>query len=121
MIFVWVLSVVLAVIILAVTVTYNQFIKLQNLIKEAWSGIDVQLKRRHDLIPQLVEAVRAYAGHEKNLFENVTKTRSSAIAAGSSDEKTGAENALSGGLRKLFAVAEAYPQLKASENYLRSE
>jgi LemA protein len=104
-------------VIVAITI-YNRFVRLRNLATEAWSGIDIQLKRRHDLIPNLLETVRAYAGHERSLFENVSKIRVSAAGAGNIAEKAGAENALSGQLRKLLAVAEAYPQLKASENYL---
>ncbi len=85
---------------------------------EAWADIDVQLKRRHNLIPNLVETVKAYAKHERELFENVTKARTAAMKAGGIAEKARAENALSETLKSLFAVVENYPELKASENFL---
>jgi LemA protein len=97
--------------------TYNGFIILKTRIQEALSGIDVQLKRRTDLIPNLVETVKGYAKHEKSVFENVTKARSALIQAGSLREKAEADNQLSGALKSLFAVAEAYPQLQASNNF----
>lgn len=100
--------------------TYNRVITLKNRAKEAWADIDVQRRRRYDLIPNLVEAVKGYAAHEKHVFENVTKARSQAIAAGQSGDpkKVGeAENFLSSTLKTLFAVAENYPQLRASENF----
>lgn len=86
-------------------------------VKEAWSGIDVQLKRRTDLIPNLVETVKGYAKHEKELFENVTKARSALLKAGSPHEAERANNMLTDSLKSLFAVAENYPQLKANENF----
>ena len=101
--------------------TYNRFVVLRNRAKEAWSDIDVQLKRRYDLITNLVEAVKGYAGHEKTVFENVTKARAQAMAAEQSGDpkKVGqAENFLSNTLKTLFAVSENYPQLRASENFL---
>jgi len=97
--------------------TYNGFIILKTRIQEALSGIDVQLKRRTDLIPNLVETVKGYAKHEKSVFENVTKARSALIQAGSLREKAEADNQLSGALKSLFAVAEAYPQLQSSSNF----
>lgn len=97
--------------------TYNSFITLKARIDEALSGIDVQLKRRSDLIPNLVETVKGYAKHEKEVFENVTKARSSLMSAGSLMEKAEANNQLTAALKSLFAVAEAYPQLQASENF----
>jgi len=97
--------------------TYNGFIVLRTRIQEALSGIDVQLKRRADLIPNLVETVKGYAKHEKEIFENVTKARASMISAGSLEEKAQANNQLSGALKSLFAVAEAYPDLKANANF----
>lgn len=97
---------------------YNGFVRLVNRTKEAWSDIDVQLKRRYDLIPNLVEAVKGYATHEKEAFENVTKARTAAMQAGSVEEHAHAENMLSGALKSLFAVAEAYPDLKANQNFL---
>lgn len=97
--------------------TYNGFIVLRTRIKEALSGIDVQLKRRADLIPNLVETVKGYAKHEKSVFENVTKARSALVKAESPHEKAVANNMLSDALKTLFAVAEAYPQLQASTNF----
>ncbi len=96
---------------------YNGFILLRTRIQEALSGIDVQLKRRADLIPNLVETVKGYAKHEKAVFENVTKARASMMNAGSLQEKAEANNQLSGALKSLFAVAEAYPDLKANTNF----
>lgn len=98
--------------------SYNSFMRLVNRGKEAWADIDVQLKRRYDLIPNLVQTVKAYALHEAQAFENVTKARSAAIGARSINEKGEAENMLSGALKNLFAVAEAYPDLKANQNFL---
>lgn len=97
--------------------TYNGFIVLKTRIKEALSGIDVQLKRRADLIPNLVETVKGYAKHEKSVFAEVTKARSALMKAGSPQEKAEANNMLTGALKSLFAVAEAYPELKASDNF----
>lgn len=97
--------------------TYNSLITLQERIKEALSSIEVQLKRRTDLIPNLLETVKGYAQHEKEVFENVTKARSSLMKADGIREKADAENMLTGALKSLFAVAEAYPDLKASENF----
>lgn len=96
---------------------YNGFVILRTRIQEALSGIDVQLKRRADLIPNLVETVKGYAKHEKEVFENVTKARSSMMSAGTLTEKADANNQLSGALKSLFAVAEAYPELKANTNF----
>ena len=99
--------------------TYNGLVQLRNMVKEAWAQIDVQLKRRHDLIPNLVETVKGYAGHERGTLEAVVKARQQAIAAsGNVAEAVKAENALSQTLRSLFAVAEAYPDLKANQNFL---
>ena len=96
---------------------YNGFVILKTRIKEALSGIDVQLKRRSDLIPNLVETVKGYAKHEKSVFENVTKARSALINAETPKEKAEANNQLSSALKSIFAVAEAYPQLRANENF----
>lgn len=98
--------------------TYNGFVRLVNRAKEAWSDIDVQLKRRYDLIPNLVETVKSYAKHEREAFESVTKARSAAMGAEGAADKAAAENMLTGALKSLFAVAEAYPDLKANENFL---
>ena len=106
--------VVLAVLVFGV---YNSLITARNRVKESWSGIDVQLKRRTDLIPNLVETVKGYAAHEKDVFENVTKARSAMMSAGSAKEAGDANNMLTGALKSLFAVAEAYPELKASDNF----
>jgi LemA protein len=97
--------------------TYNALVILKTRIKEAFSGIDVQLKRRADLIPNLVETVKGYAKHEKEVFENVTKARSALMKAETPKEKAQADNMLTGALKSLFAVAEAYPQLQASQNF----
>lgn len=99
--------------------TYNRLVRGRNLVEEAWSGIDVQLKRRHDLIPNLVETVKGYATHEKQIFEDVARMRSASISASGVAEKATAENGLTGALRQLFAVAEAYPDLKANQNFLQ--
>lgn len=96
---------------------YNGFIILRTRIQEALSGIDVQLKRRADLIPNLVETVKGYAKHEKEVYENVTKARSAMMGAGNLQEKAQANDMLSGALKSLFAVAEAYPELKANTNF----
>lgn len=114
----WIVLGVLVVIALWVVVTFNGFIAMVNRAKEAWSDIEVQMKRRYDLIPNLVETVKAYAVHERTAFENVTKARSEAMQAGSVGEHAQAENMLTGALKSLFAVAEAYPDLKANTNFL---
>ncbi|MBI3573892.1 LemA family protein [Candidatus Kaiserbacteria bacterium] len=107
-----------ALIIIWLVASYNGFVRLVNRSKEAWADIDVQLKRRYDLIPNLVETVKGYAAHEKDAFENVTKARSAAMGATGAPAKAKAENALAGTLKTLFAVAEAYPDLKANQNFL---
>ena len=98
---------------------YNSLIKGRNRVDEAWSDIDVQLKRRYDLIPNLVETVKAYAKHESETFQKVTEARMAAMKAQGMEEKGKAENILSGTLKSLFAVAENYPDLKASTNFLQ--
>lgn len=98
---------------------YNGFVTLKAQIEEAWSQIDVQLKRRLDLIPNLVSSVKGYAKHEKSVFENVTKARASLMSADSPEGKAKANDQLTGALKSLFAVAEAYPQLRANENFLQ--
>ncbi|MDB5225044.1 MAG: LemA family protein LemA protein [Candidatus Adlerbacteria bacterium] len=110
---------VLAVLVLWAIFSYNRFVSLVQRVKEAWADIDVQLKRRYDLIPNLVETVKGYATHEREAFENVTAARASAMNAGTSPAQKGeAENMLSGALKTLFAVAEAYPDLKANQNFM---
>ena len=108
--------VVVAIWLIAV---YNGLIKLKNQVDEGWSDIDVQLKRRHDLIPNLVETVKGYAKHERELFENVTKARTAAMSAKAPAEMAKSENMLTGALKSLFAVAENYPDLKANQNFLK--
>jgi LemA protein len=98
--------------------TYNSLVTRKTRVDESWAGIDVQLKRRSSLIPNLVETVKGYASHEKDVFEKVTAARSALMQAGSPGEKAQADNALSGTLKSLFAVSEAYPELKANENFL---
>src|SRR6202041_2445725 len=114
-----VLGVLAVVVLLGVflIVMYNSLVQLRVRSESAWSDIDVQLKRRHDLIPNLVETVKGYATHEKGTFENIAKFRSQAMQATSPEDKAVAENQLSGALKSLFAVAENYPELKASEEF----
>lgn len=114
----YVIIVFAVLIILWIVGAFNSFIRLRNRTDEAWSDIDVQLKRRHDLIPNLIETVKGYAAHEKGLFEKVTEARTKAISAQGIEEKGKAENILSGTLKTLFAVAENYPDLKANTNFL---
>lgn len=113
-----ILIVAVAVLILWIVGIFNALIKLRNRTKEAWSDIDVQLKRRYNLIPNLVETVKGYASHEKGVFENVSEARSRAMGAQSPKEKGAAENMLSSTLKTLFAVSESYPELKASANFV---
>lgn len=113
-----IVGVIVFLLIAVVAGMYNSLVRLKNRAKEAWSDIDVQLKRRHDLIPNLVETVKVYASHEKEVFEKVTEARTNAINAKSPKEQGEAENMLSGTLKSLFAVAENYPDLKASQNFL---
>jgi LemA protein len=105
------------VIVLWAIVTYNAMITLRNRIANAWSQIDVQLRRRYDLIPNLVETVKGYAAHERQTFEEVTKARQAGIDASTVQDQAAAENMITQALRRLFAVAEAYPQLRATENF----
>jgi LemA protein len=109
---------VITTFILWFVITYNQFIRWRNLMKEGWSGVDVQLKRRRDLIPNLIETVKGYSAHEKELFENTARLRSEAATAGDLRTASVVENGLTQSIRSLFAVAEAYPDLKASQNFL---
>lgn len=118
-----VLLVIVAIIVIALlwgVATYNGFVRLRNLVQESWRQIDVELHRRHDLIPNLVESVKGYAAHERAVFDEVTQAR--AAAAGSSTgpaDQAAKENQLTAALGRLFAVAEAYPQLRASENFMQ--
>ena len=109
---------VVVVVILWVIGAFNGLVTLKNRAKEAWADIDVQLKRRYDLIPNLVETVKGYATHERELFEKVTQARANAMNAQGLQAKGDAENMLSGTLKSLFAVSENYPELKASQNFL---
>jgi LemA protein len=113
-----ILIIIIAVLALWAVAVYNGLIKLKNRVDEAWSDIDVQLKRRYDLIPNLINTVKGYASHEKELFEKVTLARTQAMGAQNPADKEKAENMLSGTLKSLFAVAEAYPDLKANQNFL---
>lgn len=117
MIFIWI---IIAIIIIAIFL-YNSLIRSRTRVDEAWSDIEVQLKRRYDLIPNLIETVKGYATHEASVFENVTKARSQAMQAGSLEERLKDENQLSGALKSLFAVAENYPDLKANTNFLQMQ
>jgi LemA protein len=114
----WIVVGVVVLIVLFLIFTYNRLVKLRNRIEAAWSQIDVQLKRRYDLIPNLVESVKGYAAHERETFEAVVRARQQAQQAQGVEEQAQAENMLTGALRQLFAVAEAYPQLQANQNFL---
>lgn len=113
----WIITGVVVVIVFILIVMYNRFIVLRNRIDNAWAQIDVQLKRRYDLIPNLVETVKGYAKHERKVFTEVTKARNALMEAKTIPEKAKANNMLSETLKSLFAVAEAYPKLEASENF----
>ncbi|MEA2435382.1 MAG: LemA protein [Actinomycetota bacterium] len=114
----WIAIGVILLIVVFMFVTYNRLVRLRNRIEAAWSQIDVQLKRRYDLIPNLVETVKGYAAHERETLENVIKARQQAGAAQGVENQAQAENMLTAALRQLFAVAEAYPDLKANQNFL---
>ena len=113
-----IIGIILLVIVLWIIFAYNHFVRLVVNAKEAWSDIDVQLKRRYDLIPNLVNTVKGYATHESVAFEKVSEARSKAMQTTAPAEKGAAENALSGTLKSLFAISEAYPELKANQNFL---
>ncbi|HVO63094.1 MAG TPA: LemA family protein [Terriglobales bacterium] len=112
-----IILVIVVVIAFVVIAMYNSLVQLKVRCDSAWADIDVQLKRRHDLIPNLVETVKGYAAHEKGTFENIAKYRSQAMQATTPADKAAAENQLTGALKSLFAVAENYPQLRASEEF----
>src|SRR5918996_983874 len=114
---VWIVVGIAVLLVLFLIFTYNRLIRLRNRIEAAWSQIDVQLKRRYDLIPNLVETVKGYASHERETFEQVTRARQQAVDASGIPDQAQAENMLTQTLRQLFAVAEAYPQLQADENF----
>lgn len=113
--YIWII--VIAALLLVGVLIYNQLVKSRNRVDNAWGQIEVQLKRRYDLIPNLVETVKGYASHEQQTFERVIQARNQAQAARSPSEQAEAENMLTGALKSLFALAEAYPQLRASENF----
>ena len=114
----WIAVAVLAVVGVYAIVVFNRLIRARNLVREGWSGIDVQLRRRSDLVPSLIETVKGYAGHERTLFAEVTAKRNEALNATSVSGRASAEQELQGSVRRVFAVAEAYPELKASQNFL---
>jgi LemA protein len=114
----WILIGALVLLVLYAIFSYNRLVQLRNRIDAAWSQIDVQLRRRYDLIPNLVETVKGYAAHERETLEAVTKARQQAVQAQGIEEQAQAENMLTQALRQLFAVAEAYPDLKANQNFL---
>ena len=116
----WVVVIVLAVVVLLLlylVLTYNRLVRLRNRAQNAWAQVDVQLRRRYDLIPNLVETVKGYASHERGTFEEVTRARTAAQQAQGVAEQAQAENALTAAIGRLFAVAEAYPELRATENF----
>ena len=120
---IWYVVIAIAVILVILIVIYNRLVALRQAYKNAFADIDVQLKQRHDLVPNLVETVKGYAAHESGVLQKVTEARTSAMRAGSVQERGRAEGALSAALGQLFAVAESYPQLKANDNFrqLQSE
>jgi LemA protein len=118
MIAVWIVLAILVLLVLYVIVSYNNLVRVRNRTDDAWSQIDVQLRRRYDLIPNLVETVKGYAAHERQTFEAVTQARTQGMNAQGVAEQAQAENMITGALKSLFAVAEAYPELKANQNFL---
>ena len=114
----WVFAAIAAAVIIYLIVVFNRLVRQRNVVREGWSGIDVQLKRRTDLIPNLVETVKSYATHERTLFEEIASRRAASVNASDVGGQANAERALSGSLGKLMAVAEAYPELKANQNFL---
>jgi LemA protein len=115
----WIVIGVIVVIALYLIVVYNRHVSLRQVVGQAWSDISVQLKQRHDLVPNLVETVKGYAAHERGTLEAVTNARNAAVAANTPQATAAAENMLTGALRQLFALSEAYPDLKASQNFLQ--
>jgi len=114
----WIILIVIAVIIIYLIAAYNRFVILKNRIANAWAQIDVQLKRRYDLIPNLIETVKGYAKHEKKVFTEVTAARTALMSASTLPEKAKANSQLSSTLKSLFAVAEDYPKLQANQNFM---
>jgi len=115
----WIILGVIVLIVLFLMFLYNRLVSLRQTVNQAWSDISVQLKQRHDLVPNLVETVKGYAAHERGTLEAVTQARNAAVAASGPEAQAKAENMLTGALRQLFALAEAYPNLKANENFLQ--
>jgi LemA protein len=115
----WILIAIVVVIVVFLVVIYNRLVSLRQTVNQAWSDITVQLKQRQDLVPNLVETVKGYAAHERGTLEAVTNARAAAASARTPEAQAQAENMLTGALRQLFAVAEAYPDLKANQNFLR--
>ena len=113
----WILLIVIVVIAIFLVITYNRLVSLRQVVGQSWSDVSVQLKQRHDLVPNLVETVKGYAAHERGTLEAVTQARNAAVAASTPQAQAAAENMLSGALRQLFALCEAYPDLKASKNF----
>jgi LemA protein len=114
----WVLLAIVAAVLIAAVLVYNRLVALRTRVDNGWSQIDVQLRRRYDLIPNLVASVQGYAAHERELFEHVTQARAQAIDATAVPDQAAAENQVTRGIRQLLAVAEAYPELKANQNFL---
>jgi len=114
-----IILIIVAILVIGVIAIYNRLVRLRNTVKSSWSDIDVQCKKRYDLVPNLVETVKGYASHEKTVFEKVTQARSMGMKAASPEEMAKAENMLRDTLKSLFAVAEAYPELKANANFLQ--
>jgi len=119
MILFWIIGIVVVIILLWIILGYNGLVRLRNRINNAWSQIDVQLKKRTDLVPNLVNTVKGYAKHEKTVFENVTKARSAIMKAKNVGDKAKADNMITGALKSLFAVSENYPDLKANQNFMQ--
>jgi len=115
----WILIAVIVVIAIFLIVVYNRLVSLRQIVSQAWSDISVQLKQRHDLVPNLVETVKGYAAHERGTLEAVTQARNAAVSAANPQQQVAAENMLTGALRQLFALSESYPDLKANQNFLR--
>ena len=113
----WIVIAVIVVLVLWVVMIYNGLVTMRQRVNQSFADVDVQLRQRHDLIPNLVETVKGYAAHERGTLEAVVKARNSAVAAQSTDDKVAAENVLTGALRQVFALAEAYPDLKANQGF----
>ena len=115
----WIILGIIVVIAIYAIMLYNRMVSLRQVVNQAWSDISVQLKQRHDLVPNLVETVKGYAAHERGTLEAVTQARNAAVSAASPEAQAKAENVLTGALRQLFALSEAYPDLKANQNFLQ--